>query len=149
MISNYLPALQQLSFGTIGIRDRVENLSPEVCFALVRAFVSACGGPSCKNVVLGHDLRPSSPAMAQACAAALAWGSWWTLWGCCQRLLWLGMHASSVALRSWSRAATYRLSATASSFMTPTARSARPKSRPFWTLCIGPTSLSCCNLCLT
>jgi phosphomannomutase len=71
----YLAAMRDLkaiSFGTSGIRDRVENLSPEVCFALVRAFVRACGRPTCNKVVLGLDLRPSSPAMAQACAAALA-----------------------------------------------------------------------------
>jgi phosphomannomutase len=65
------PLLNQIRFGTSGIRDLVENLSPEVCFALVRAFVRACGGLTCNKVVLGLDLRPSSPAMAQACAAAL------------------------------------------------------------------------------
>jgi phosphomannomutase len=71
LMSELHPLLNQIRFGTSGVRDRVENLSPEVCFALVHAFVRACGGPSCKKVVLGHDLRPSSPAMALACAAAL------------------------------------------------------------------------------
>ena len=71
-LSEAHPLLNQIRFGTSGVRDRVVNLSPEVCFALVSAFVRACGGPTCNKVVLGHDLRPSSPAMAQACAAALA-----------------------------------------------------------------------------
>jgi len=63
--------LNQIRFGTSGVRDRVENLSPEVCFALANAFVRTCAGSACNKVVLGHDLRPSSLAMTQACAAAL------------------------------------------------------------------------------
>lgn len=60
-------------FGTSGIRGLVEHMSDEVCYAYTTAFlqeVLAEGGVIGK-VVLGHDLRPSSPRIASACAAAI------------------------------------------------------------------------------
>lgn len=59
-----------VAFGTSGARGLVEQMTPEVCYAYAAAFWQAVGSGPC--VVLGHDLRPSSPAIAAACAAALA-----------------------------------------------------------------------------
>jgi phosphomannomutase len=54
-------------FGTSGVRALVSDLSPEICGAFVDAFLVLCKrGP----VLIGYDLRPSSPAIAQACARA-------------------------------------------------------------------------------
>jgi phosphomannomutase len=53
-------------FGTSGVRGLVRDLSPEICQAFTHAFLSVSGkkgGP----VLIGHDLRPSSPALALAC----------------------------------------------------------------------------------
>lgn len=57
-------------FGTSGARGLVSEMTDEVCYAYVAAFLQTVtnGGPS---VVLGHDLRPSSPRIASACAAAI------------------------------------------------------------------------------
>ncbi|HEU4376313.1 MAG TPA: phosphomannomutase, partial [Telluria sp.] len=57
-------------FGTSGARGLVAQMTPEVCYAYAAAFWAAVGTGT--RVVIGHDLRPSSPAMAAACAAALA-----------------------------------------------------------------------------
>jgi phosphomannomutase len=55
-------------FGTSGLRGKVEVLNAETVTAAVAAFVDLCGeGP----VWLGHDLRPSSPAIAANVIAAL------------------------------------------------------------------------------
>jgi phosphomannomutase len=53
-------------FGTSGARGLVRDLSPEVCQAFTHAFLSVSGekgGP----VLIGHDLRPSSPEIARVC----------------------------------------------------------------------------------
>jgi phosphomannomutase len=55
-------------FGTSGVRGLVRDLTPEVCGAYAHAFLTICGrngGP----VLIGHDLRPSSPMIARACGA--------------------------------------------------------------------------------
>lgn len=62
-----------INFGTSGLRGLVEHMSDEVCYVYVTAFlqeVIAKTGPV-GNVILGHDLRPSSPGIAKACAAAI------------------------------------------------------------------------------
>lgn len=61
-------------FGTSGARGLVESMSNEVCYAYAAAFLQAITGKAGKidSVVLGHDLRPSSPRIAGACAAAIA-----------------------------------------------------------------------------
>lgn len=59
-----------VSFGTSGARGLVSAMTPEVCSAYVHAFIGAVV-PHADSIVLGHDLRPSSPAIAQACANAL------------------------------------------------------------------------------
>jgi phosphomannomutase len=59
-------------FGTSGARGLVKSMSNEVCYAYTAAFLRALGRPGTGTVVLGHDLRPSSPRIAAACAAAVA-----------------------------------------------------------------------------
>lgn len=57
-------------FGTSGARGLVTDMSDEVCYAYTAAFVDAIsvrGG----SVALAMDLRPSSPAIAAACTAAI------------------------------------------------------------------------------
>lgn len=56
-------------FGTSGARGLVVDMSDEVCYAYAAAFLQCVAGTADK-VVLGHDLRPSSPRIAAACAAA-------------------------------------------------------------------------------
>ncbi len=57
-------------FGTSGARGLVADMSDEVCYAYATAFLQSVAGTADK-VVLGHDLRPSSPRIAAACAAAI------------------------------------------------------------------------------
>lgn len=59
-------------FGTSGARGLVEDFSAEVCAAFSLAFVSAIKQEfKFDTVAIAIDNRPSSYAMAQACAAAL------------------------------------------------------------------------------
>jgi phosphomannomutase len=57
-----------VGFGTSGARGLVAQMTSEVCYAYAAAFWQSVGSGT--RVVIGHDLRPSSPAMAAACAAA-------------------------------------------------------------------------------
>ncbi|MDR2508182.1 MAG: phosphomannomutase [Candidatus Accumulibacter sp.] len=58
-------------FGTSGLRGLAAELSDAVCFAYVSAFLRMLGTSSGDEVALGMDLRPSSPGIASACAAAI------------------------------------------------------------------------------
>ena len=57
-------------FGTSGARGQVVEMTSEVCFAYTSAFLSAISATS-GRVALAMDLRPSSPQIAAACAAAI------------------------------------------------------------------------------
>lgn len=57
-------------FGTSGARGMVADMSDEVCYAYAAAFLQSVASTA-DEVVLGHDLRPSSPRIAAACAAAI------------------------------------------------------------------------------
>lgn len=57
-------------FGTSGARGLVTALTDSVCQAYTTAFLSAVV-PEAPRIVLGCDLRPSSPTIARACAAAI------------------------------------------------------------------------------
>ena len=57
-------------FGTSGARGLVVNMTSEVCFAYTAAFLTTVP-PATRRVALAMDLRPSSPAIAAACAAAI------------------------------------------------------------------------------
>ncbi len=56
-------------FGTSGVRGLVTDLTDEVCYAYTQAFIQAVV-PHVQQLVIGHDLRPSSPRIAAACAQA-------------------------------------------------------------------------------
>lgn len=60
-------------FGTSGLRGLVAQMTDEVCFAYVSAFLQQVVAKhgAINKVIVGHDLRPSSPAIASACAAAV------------------------------------------------------------------------------
>ena len=58
-----------IKFGTSGLRGLVTDLSDEVCFAYTQAFLQSTPTKH-KRVVIGHDLRPSSPRITQACITA-------------------------------------------------------------------------------
>jgi len=58
-----------IKFGTSGLRGLVTDLSDEVCFAYTQAFLQSTPIKD-KRVVIGHDLRPSSPRITQACITA-------------------------------------------------------------------------------
>lgn len=58
-------------FGTSGARGLVADMTDAVCFAYTAAFLQVVAAPTGGRVVLGIDLRPSSPAIASACAAAI------------------------------------------------------------------------------
>ena len=58
-----------VAFGTSGVRGLVKDLTPELCFAFVCSFLQeVC--PSASRVVVGVDLRPSSPDIAKAVVLA-------------------------------------------------------------------------------
>lgn len=58
-------------FGTSGARGLVADMSDAVCFAYTAAFLQVIAAPVGGRVALGIDLRPSSPGIAAACAAAI------------------------------------------------------------------------------
>ncbi len=57
-------------FGTSGARGLVADMSSEVCFAYTSAFLQAISATA-GRIALAIDLRPSSPEIAAACAAAI------------------------------------------------------------------------------
>lgn len=61
-----------IQFGTSGARGLVEQFSPNACAAFAHAFISSIQNQfEFKQVAIAIDNRPSSPAMAQACAKAV------------------------------------------------------------------------------
>ncbi len=58
-------------FGTSGARGLVADMTNSVCFAYTSAFLQVIAAPAGSRVALGIDLRPSSPEIAAACAAAI------------------------------------------------------------------------------
>ena len=57
-------------FGTSGVRGLVCDITDTLCYAYCKAFLQEVvdkPGP----IILGHDLRPSSPRIAAACATAM------------------------------------------------------------------------------
>jgi len=59
-----------VKFGTSGLRGLVSEMTPELCFAYTSAFIQSIAKDA-TEVVIGHDLRPSSPAIAAACISAI------------------------------------------------------------------------------
>ena len=65
-----LSAVSRVGFGTSGARGLVSDMTDQVCWAYVTAFLQAVV-PDAKRVVLGQDLRPSSRHIVEVCAAAV------------------------------------------------------------------------------
>lgn len=59
-----------VKFGTSGARGLVVDMSDEVCYAYASAFLGAIEARTGK-IALAMDLRPSSPGITAACAAAV------------------------------------------------------------------------------
>lgn len=68
---NQLITRSGVAFGTSGARGLVADMTDELCYAYASAFLQTVA-TGATTVVLGHDLRPSSPRMAAACATAMA-----------------------------------------------------------------------------
>ncbi|CEO38454.1 phosphomannomutase [Photobacterium kishitanii] len=61
-----------IQFGTSGARGLVEQFTANVCAAFTHAFITCIKKDfDFKQVAIAIDNRPSSPAMAQACAKAI------------------------------------------------------------------------------
>lgn len=60
-----------VGFGTSGVRGLVTQMTDEICFAYTLAFLQAINVKPNSRVALAVDLRPSSPTIAAACAAAI------------------------------------------------------------------------------
>lgn len=72
LISSAVIAKSGIVFGTSGARGLVSNFTPDVCAAFTVAFIKSIDAQfSFKTVALAIDNRPSSYAMAQACALGL------------------------------------------------------------------------------
>ncbi|AWK81321.1 phosphomannomutase [Photobacterium damselae] len=62
----------EIQFGTSGARGLVEQFTTNVCAAFTHAFITSIQSLfEFKQVAIAIDNRPSSPAMAQACAKAV------------------------------------------------------------------------------
>lgn len=68
--------MTSLKFGTSGLRGLVTELPDSVCAAYTRAFlthlIGAHGVKAGMRLLIGYDLRDSSPRMAAACMSAAA-----------------------------------------------------------------------------
>ena len=60
-----------VKFGTSGARGLAADMTAPVCYAYAAAFLQVVGARPGGAVALGMDLRPSSPGIAAACAAAI------------------------------------------------------------------------------
>lgn len=69
--SHEIIAASPIRFGTSGARGLVSDLQADVCFAYTSAFLHGIAPPPGARVAVGMDLRPSSPAIAGACLAAI------------------------------------------------------------------------------
>lgn len=70
--SRHVIASSNIAFGTSGARGLVVDFKPEVCAAFAHAFIDVMAEDfTFDTVALSIDNRPSSYAMAQACAQAI------------------------------------------------------------------------------
>ncbi|PSU22930.1 phosphomannomutase [Photobacterium kishitanii] len=72
LLSSEVIKKSAIQFGTSGARGLVEQFTANVCAAFSHAFISCMQTEfNFKQVAIAIDNRPSSPAMAQACAKAI------------------------------------------------------------------------------
>lgn len=62
--------MSSVCFGTSGVRGLVSDLTDQVCGAYTTAFLQEVV-PQATRIILGCDLRSSSPRIAKACATAI------------------------------------------------------------------------------
>ena len=67
---HHLADAHNARFGTSGVRGLVSDLTDAVCYAYAQAFLRSVAAAS-PRIVVGHDLRPSSPRIAAACIQAM------------------------------------------------------------------------------
>lgn len=62
-----------MKFGTSGLRGLVTDMTDPVCAAWTAAFIThlSAGGAGPAAILVGRDLRPSSPRIAAACCGAI------------------------------------------------------------------------------
>jgi phosphomannomutase len=67
-----------MDFGTSGLRGRVEDMTDAACARWTGAFLAhlEAGGAAPGPMLIGRDLRPSSPRIAAACAGAAVAAGW-------------------------------------------------------------------------
>lgn len=70
-------AMTGVSFGTSGLRGLVRDYSPELCDVWTQAFLGIAE-PGAGRLLIGHDLRPSSPIIAAQCHASARKAGWRT-----------------------------------------------------------------------
>jgi phosphomannomutase len=70
MTMRSLAEQHDVRFGTSGVRGLVAGMSDAVCYAYTQAFLAAAASGA-RQIVVGHDLRPSSPRIAAACIQAI------------------------------------------------------------------------------
>lgn len=63
-------AASGVSFGTSGARGLVSEMSPFVCAAYTQAFLELSACKDSETILIGMDLRPSSPDIVRACCLA-------------------------------------------------------------------------------
>ncbi|HIF9430784.1 TPA: phosphomannomutase [Photobacterium damselae] len=72
LVSNEVIKESGIQFGTSGARGLVEQFTANACAAFTHAFVASIQSQfEFKQIAIAIDNRPSSPAMAQACAKAV------------------------------------------------------------------------------
>ncbi|TFH92985.1 phosphomannomutase [Vibrio ouci] len=73
LVSSVIIGQSDVKFGTSGARGLVTQFTPNVCGAFSAAFIAAMKADfKFKQIAIAIDNRPSSYAMAQACAAVIA-----------------------------------------------------------------------------
>lgn len=63
-------SISSLKFGTSGARGLVSDMTDQICYAFTFAFLQQVVDDA-ETIVLGHDLRPSSPRISSACLGAV------------------------------------------------------------------------------
>ena len=71
MLMSDLLSKNSVRFGTSGVRGLVTEMTDELCFAFTLAFLQTIAPKKGSYICLSMDLRPSSPNIAAACAAAI------------------------------------------------------------------------------
>ena len=72
-----LEAAAGVSLGTSGLRGFAKDFTPELCRAYMQAFLGL-GIPRARGLLIGRDLRPSSPGIASLYHLSACEAGWQT-----------------------------------------------------------------------